>query len=124
MNDTRRMLAAATLLTVTLVTSGPRQAASETNEPQGISVTAERFTFTPSEIRVRAGIPAEIRLRSDDTAHGFHVAGTSIDVLIPKRGRGEAVVKVDLDPGRYEFECSQICGAGHDFMRGVLIVAK
>ena len=25
-------------------------------------------------------------------------------------------------PGRYTFECSRLCGAGHNFMRGVLIV--
>jgi len=25
-------------------------------------------------------------------------------------------------PGRYEFECSKPCGAGHNMMRGVIIV--
>ena len=30
-----------------------------------------------------------MRVSSDDTAHGFHIAGTSVNVVIPKRGRGE-----------------------------------
>jgi heme/copper-type cytochrome/quinol oxidase subunit 2 len=25
-------------------------------------------------------------------------------------------------PGRYTFECSHVCGAGHAFMRGTIIV--
>jgi heme/copper-type cytochrome/quinol oxidase subunit 2 len=26
--------------------------------------------------------------------------------------------------GRYTFECSRMCGAGHDFMRGVVLVGQ
>jgi heme/copper-type cytochrome/quinol oxidase subunit 2 len=88
-----------------------------------IRVNAERFTFTPSEIVVEAGEEVELRLKSDDTAHGFRVAGTPINVVIPKRGRSEVVVPFRApDAGRYEFECTRMCGAGHNFMRGVLVV--
>ena len=38
---------------------------------QVVEITAERFTFTPSEVKTKAGTTLEIRLRSDDTAHGF-----------------------------------------------------
>jgi len=86
-----------------------------------IEIDAERFAFTPSEIRVKAGTPLEIRLQSDDTAHGFHIVGTDVDIELPKRGRGVATVNFQPQAGRYTFECSRICGAGHEFMRGVLI---
>jgi cytochrome c oxidase subunit II len=86
-----------------------------------IEIAAERFTFTPSQIRVKAGTRLEIRLESDDTAHGFHIVGTDVDVELPKRGRGVATVMFQPQPGRYTFECSRICGAGHEFMRGVII---
>jgi cytochrome c oxidase subunit 2 len=86
-----------------------------------IEIAAERFAFTPSEIRVKAGTPLEIRLQSDDTAHGFHIVGTDVDIELPKRGRGVATVNFQPQAGRYTFECSRICGAGHEFMRGVLI---
>jgi heme/copper-type cytochrome/quinol oxidase subunit 2 len=26
--------------------------------------------------------------------------------------------------GRYVFECSKLCGAGHSFMRGVIVVSE
>lgn len=90
-----------------------------------IEVTAERFSFTPSELRTKVGQPIEIRLRSDDTDHGFKLLGTKIDVRIPKRGKGTATVTFDPPAaGRYTFECSHVCGAGHSFMRGVIVVTK
>jgi cytochrome c oxidase subunit 2 len=90
-----------------------------------IRVSAERFAFTPSEIVVDAGEEVELRIKSDDTAHGFHIAGTSVSVVIPKRGRGEISVPFRApDPGRYTFECTRMCGAGHNFMRGELVVRE
>ena len=89
-----------------------------------IEIAAERFTFTPSEIRVKAGTRLEIRLQSDDTAHGFRIVGTDVDVELPKRGRGVATVTFQPQAGRYTFECSQVCGAGHEFMRGVIIATE
>src|SRR5262245_33971789 len=83
-----------------------------------VRVTAERFTFTPSEIVVETGEEVELRLKSDDTAHGFRIAGTTVNVTIPKRGRDElSIVFRAPSPGRYTFECTRMCGAGHNFMR-------
>ena len=88
-----------------------------------VRVSAERFAFTPSRIVVDAGEEIEMRVSSDDTAHGFRIAGTSVNVVIPKRGRGEVSVSFRApEPGRYVFECTRMCGAGHNFMRGELIV--
>lgn len=88
-----------------------------------VRVSAERFAFTPSQILVDAGEEVELRVSSDDTAHGFRIAGTSVNVVIPKRGRGEIAVPFRApEPGRYLFECTRMCGAGHHFMRGELVV--
>ena len=92
---------------------------------QVVEITAERFSFTPSEIHATAGVPLEIRLESEDTDHGFRIIGTKIDVRIPKRSKGQATVTFDPPaPGRYRFECSHVCGAGHSFMRGTIVVTK
>jgi cytochrome c oxidase subunit II len=98
-----------------------RGADAREQETQVVEITAERFTFTPSEVRVKAGTRLEIRLRSEDTAHGFRIMGTEIDVELAKRGRGVKTVTFEPKAGRYTFECSQLCGAGHEFMRGVII---
>jgi cytochrome c oxidase subunit 2 len=91
---------------------------------QVVEITAERFSFSPSEIRTKAGTTLEIRLRSDDTAHGFHIVGTDVDVELPKRGKGVATATFTPKAGRYTFECSNLCGAGHEFMRGVIIASE
>jgi cytochrome c oxidase subunit 2 len=93
-------------------------------EVQVIEISAERFSFNPSEIRVKAGTRLEIRLTSEDTMHGFHILGTDIDLELPKRGRGVASVTFQPAAGRYTFECSRLCGAGHSFMRGVIIATE
>ena len=103
-------------------TAGASTRATRKQTAQVIDITVERFSFTPSEFRVKAGVPVEIRLRSDDTDHGFRILGTDINVIIPKRGKGVATVTFQPPAtGRYVFECSKLCGAGHSFMRGALI---
>ena len=90
-----------------------------------VHITAERFIFTPSQIVLEQGEEVDLRLKSDDTAHGFRILGTGINVAIPKRGRQElSVIFCPKERGRYEFECTRMCGAGHNFMRGVLIVRE
>lgn len=90
-----------------------------------VEISAERFAFTPSEIKTTVGTRLEIRVTSDDTTHGFRIVGADINVEVPKRGKGIAtVVFTPTAPGRYTFECSHTCGAGHSFMRGVIVVAK
>jgi cytochrome c oxidase subunit II len=88
-----------------------------------VHVTAERFAFSPSEIVVDEGTLLEIQLRSDDTNHGFRIKGTKTNIIIPKRGRGDTTVLFEATTaGRYQFECSKMCGAGHSTMKGTIVV--
>ena len=88
-----------------------------------IRVTAERFSFTPSLIKVAAGTIVEIVAESEDTTHGFHLADAGIDEQIPARGKGELRLRFEAtQAGTYFFECSRPCGAGHNTMRGTIIV--
>ena len=88
-----------------------------------VEIVAERFTFTPSEIRVPVGTTLELRVRSDDTTHGFRIVGRSVNLTVPKRRQGEAVVLFEANEvGRFRFECSRLCGAGHNFMQGQIVV--
>ncbi len=119
-----RLIVGAALLTV-VGSQTPLVAGSQRTDRRVVRIKAERFAFTPSEIAMTVGEEIEIRLKSDDTAHGFRLVGKDVDLTIPKRGQGEAVVlfKGAL-AGTYEFECSHLCGAGHSFMRGVIVVKE
>jgi cytochrome c oxidase subunit II len=99
--------------------------------PRVIRVSAERFSFTPSRIEIDAGEDVEFHVKSYDTSHGFRILGPGrtdtilANVAIPKRGKGDIVVPLRIEkPGHYVFECSRMCGAGHNFMRGELVVRE
>ena len=110
------------LLVVLIAISAAAAPATQPANGRVIEITAERFEFWPSEITIDEGEQVELRVRSDDTIHGFRIIGAGTNLTIPKRGKGAVVAKFAGKPGRYTFECSRMCGAGHHFMRGVLIV--
>jgi cytochrome c oxidase subunit 2 len=109
------------VVVLALAFSGPQDL--KTSGPRVIHVSAERFAFTPGEIVVEKGTTIEFHLTSEDTDHGFRIVGTDVSVEIPKRRRGETVVKYVADTeGRFVIECSRPCGAGHTAMRAILVV--
>ena len=88
-----------------------------------ISIVAERFFFYPSKIKLKLGETVEFVLTSEDTDHGFKVAEAGIDVAIPPVGKGEARIRFTATKaGSFKFDCSRACGAGHNLMRGEIIV--
>jgi cytochrome c oxidase subunit 2 len=88
-----------------------------------VTIVAERYDFFPSEIKVPIGTVLEIELESEDTLHGFRILGSNLNVAIPKRGSGRVQATFRADrAGEFTFECSRMCGAGHNFMRGRILV--
>jgi len=117
----------ALLVLLSIANTGARafQASGSSQDRTVVKISAERFTFTPSRVTVKRGTVIEFRLRSEDTNHGFKIVGSPANVIIPKRGRGEATLTFTAEtPGRYNFECSKMCGAGHSFMRGETVVEE
>jgi len=113
------------VLPLLLLTGAPSRSAglAQLTAPRVIEINAERFQFWPSRVVVSEGEEVELRLRSDDTIHGFRIVGVGTNLQIPKRGHGYAVTRfTGSRPGRYTFECNRLCGAGHNFMRGEIIV--
>ena len=139
MNGNIPVYAARAACAAMLVILGPSSGPSQ--DRKVVHVTAERYAFTPSHIKVKRGTEVEFRLKSEDTNHGFRILSATstqlgtgpstelgagdANVIIPKRGRGEAILVFRADtPGRYTFECSKMCGAGHTFMRGLITVEE
>jgi len=117
-----RLLVLAPLFALTTTAPGAAPAA-QSQGVRVIEIAAERFEFWPSQVVVAQGEEVELRLRSFDTIHGFRIIGAGTNLVIPKRGKGYATARfTGAAPGRYTFECNRMCGAGHDFMRGELIV--
>ncbi len=103
---------------------GPQSAGPGPEPPiQRVRITAERFNYSPSRIKIKRGTIVEIIAESEDTTHGFFIATAGIEGMIPARGKGELRLRFEAtEAGSYPFECSRPCGAGHNTMRGVIIV--
>ena len=88
---------------------------------QVVQVTAKRFEFTPSVIRLKAGVPAVIELTTLDRRHGFAAPDLGIDEEIAP-GKPTVVRFTPDRPGEFPFHCSVFCGEGHEGMSGRILV--
>ncbi|MCH8922271.1 MAG: class I SAM-dependent RNA methyltransferase [Planctomycetes bacterium] len=79
---------------------------------------AEDWPALPAELWAEARREARDLAKPDIPGR---IIGTDIDFETPSRGGGETTVMFRPEAGRYTFECSRLCGAGHSFMRGVII---
>jgi heme/copper-type cytochrome/quinol oxidase subunit 2 len=87
---------------------------------QTVSMTAERFRFTPEEIHVKAGTLVHIDLKGVGGTHAFRFSDFGIDESIDE-GETKAVEFYVGQKGEYSFHCSHFCGIGHFGMKGKII---
>jgi cytochrome c oxidase subunit 2 len=88
---------------------------------QRIEMKASQFQFTPNTIRVKAGVPVQLRVMSTDVVHGLAIPGLNINERLDP-GKEVVINFTPAKAGSYPFFCSVFCGAGHADMKGVLIV--
>lgn len=86
-----------------------------------IKVVAQRFSFTPSEIRLKTGEPVRLEFTSLDFVHGFNIPDLNIRADLPP-GKVTTVHLFPKKAGVYEFLCDNFCGAEHENMHGKIIV--
>lgn len=114
----------------------PRAGFADT--PQVINVTAKKYEFDPSPIRVKQGTTVQLKITAADHIHGFKLSDVA-DGANPKEkpglvfpsgqgcirieeGKTETVEFVAQTPGTYQIRCCVHCGWKHRSMKGELIV--
>lgn len=130
-------LTAATLI----LSGGAAPNAYRMPSPEGvqtIEVTAKKYEFEPSTIRVKQGARVQLKIRATDHAHGFKISempdgvdtkgnpglvfASAQDCTKIEEGKSETVEFVAQTSGRYAFRCCVHCGWHHRGMKGELIV--
>lgn len=117
--------------------ASPAPSASE-GGVQVIEVTAKKYEFDPSPIRVKRGTKVQLKVTATDHAHGMEFklypenvanAGTpGLEFSSPQKcykvekGQTETIEFVAQTPGTYAFKCCTECGFHHRSMKGELIV--
>jgi cytochrome c oxidase subunit 2 len=112
--------------------------ATSSGNAQVIKVSAKKYDFTPSEIRVKMGTKVELQVHSVDETHGIKLdlyPEGSKDKSTPglvfvepgdngkvEKGRDQILDFVAQQPGTYEFKCAKVCGIHHGSMKGTLVV--
>ena len=112
--------------------------ASSAGDVRVITVTAKKYEFDPSPIRVKAGTRVQLKITATDHAHGFSIKdspdgandssktglifSSSPGCLKIEEGQTATVEFVAQTPGTYSFRCCVHCGWHHRSMKGQLIV--
>jgi cytochrome c oxidase subunit 2 len=110
----------ARLALVALALGGTARAASG-EAPRVVELTAKRFEFSPSEVRLKKGEPVTLRIASADVTHGLYLKTLGIDAEI-RPGKTTEVTFTPATAGRFTAICDHFCGAGHGNMHMVFVV--
>jgi len=125
------------LMLAAIVVSGGTVEAQE-SAVQLIELTARKYEFSPSPVRIKAGTKVQLKLKALDHDHGFKIAPTAEndragappglifaipqECLLLKKGETATVEFVAQTQGTYEFKCCHTCGFGHRGMKGQIVV--
>lgn len=99
----------------------PATVERENVQRQTIEMTAQRFHFTPEELHVKAGTLVLLKITSIDGTHGFKLASFGIDERLEK-DETKTIELYASEKGAYGFHCSHLCGLGHFWMTGKIII--
>ncbi|MEX1031272.1 MAG: cupredoxin domain-containing protein [Paenibacillaceae bacterium] len=90
---------------------------TETGNTEEVTITANNFDFDVKEIRVKVGDKVKLTLVNGGGAHGLEFPDFGVNLTKP--GTSEFIAD---KAGEFEYNCSVMCGTGHDIMVGKLIV--
>jgi cytochrome c oxidase subunit 2 len=108
-------------------------------EVQVIEMTAKKYEYSPSPLRVKRGAKIQLRITALDRTHGFKInlspdgsdkksdlglifGSNNDDCFKLENGVPTVVEFVARTPGTYSFHCCNRCGIGHGGMKGQILV--
>jgi cytochrome c oxidase subunit 2 len=92
-------------------------------EPVDIYLMAQKFSYSPDVLRLKAGVPYRFRMMAEDITHGASIHLGAASRII--RLRPNVVTEQTLTftkPGEYLVYCTVYCGQAHDAMQGRIVV--
>ncbi len=112
-----RLITVTVLLAAACLLGLPSQRNVHAATPQGttVQINAKRFSFEPSEVTLKLGVPVTLQLHSMDTAHGIRVTELGIELKAAKGATAQQTITPDKT-GDFVGHCSTFCGAGHGAM--------
>ncbi len=104
-----------------IVSAGHWTFAANSPKEEIIKVEGKKFEFSPSEITLKKGVAVTLELTSTDVMHGIKCPELGIRAdMIP--GKWTRIHIMPLKTGTFSFYCDVLCGDGHEYMTGTIIV--
>jgi cytochrome c oxidase subunit 2 len=116
----------------------PIPVVAEDQKVQVIELTAKKYEYSPSPVRVKAGTKVQLKITASDHDHGFKIANvpdgsepnSKPGLVFPsaqecwqlKKGETTTIEFFAQRAGTYTFKCCHTCGLGHRGMKGQIIV--
>ena len=139
-DDLRGRIVLAGLACLVMVTLGRAQDAGGGGAVKVIEISAKKYEFSPSEIRVKKGERVQLKVHSVDVTHGVKIevypegqkdkSASGLKFAEPDQN-GKVQKNVDqvidfvaVEAGTYEIKCAKLCGMGHGRMKAKLIVEE
>ena len=96
---------------------------ADADEPIDVYLMAMRFSYEPRVLRLERGVRYRFRMMSMDVNHGasIHTGFAGHIMRRPAMVLTEMVMTFS-EPGEFMIYCTVYCGAGHDQMKGKIIV--
>jgi cytochrome c oxidase subunit 2 len=108
-------------------------------EGQVIEMSAKKYEYSPSPIRVKRDSKVQLRITALDRTHGIKInlspdgsdqkndsglifSSNNDDCFKLEKGIPTVVQFVARTPGTYSFHCCNRCGIGHGGMKGQIVV--
>ncbi len=86
-----------------------------------IPIVAKKFSYSPSEVRLKKGETVTLLLKTEDVAHGLKSKDLQLDAKIVP-GEETKVTVTPQTAGQFTAFCSTFCGSGHFGMKMTFIV--
>ncbi len=124
---------------LTVAAGFARLTSQAAQEVQVIEMTAKKYEYSPSPLRVKRGAKVQLRITALDRTHGFKInlspdgsdkksdlglifSSNNDDCFKLEKGVPTVVEFVARTPGTYSFHCCNRCGIGHGRMKGQIVV--
>ncbi len=108
-------------LILILLLSMPTALPARCESGQTVQISAKRFSFTPSEIVLKKGVPVTLQITSEDRSHGFNIPSMKVRADVAP-GKVTELKVTPQQSGSYDFFCDVFCGGGHESMSGKIVV--
>lgn len=93
-------------------------------EPVDLYLMAQKFSYSPDVLRLKAGQAYRFRMMADDITHGASIQlGSASRIIRLRPGTVTEQTMTFTKPGEYLVYCTVYCGQAHDAMMGRIVVA-